>query len=99
MKRIWWCTFAGAALLFMLGCKRSQPANVAATVNNRVISYAELEKNFQSQAMANQEGSSEDQVNIQKLELLRNMIDNEIMVQRAEKMGLTRSIPDVEEVQ
>ncbi len=96
MKRIWWCTCAGAALLLMLGCKRSQPANVAATVNNRVISYAELEKNFQSQAMANQEGSSEDQVNIQKLELLRNMIDNEIMVQRAEKMGLTAVDSDVE---
>ncbi len=96
MKRIWWCTCAGAALLFMQGCKRSQPANVAATVNNRVISYAELDKNFQSQAMANQEGSSEDQVNIQKLELLRNMIDNEIMVQRAEKMGLTAVDSDVE---
>jgi peptidyl-prolyl cis-trans isomerase SurA len=65
-------------------------------VNNRVISYAELEKNFQSQSMANQEGSSEDQVNIQKLELLRNMIDNEIMVQRAEKMGLTAVDSDVE---
>jgi peptidyl-prolyl cis-trans isomerase SurA len=96
MKRIWWCIGASAALLFMQGCKRSQPANVAATVNNRVISYAELEKNFQSQSMANQEGSSEDQVNIQKLELLRNMIDNEIMVQRAEKMGLTAVDSDVE---
>lgn len=96
MKRIWWCTCAGAALLLMPGCKRSQPANVAATVNNRVISYAELEKNFQSQAMANQEGSSEDQVYIQKLELLRNMIDNEIMVQRAEKMGLMAVDSDVE---
>ena len=96
MKRIWWCTCAGAALLLVQGCKRSQPANVAATVNNRVISYAELEKNFQSQSMANQEGSSEDQVNIQKLELLRNMIDNEIMVQRAEKMGLTAVDSDVE---
>ena len=61
-----------------------------------MISYAELEKNFQSQSMANQEGSSEDQVNIQKLELLRNMIDNEIMVQRAEKMGLTAVDSDVE---
>ena len=96
MKRFWWCTYAGAALLFMQGCTRSQSANVAATVNNRVISYAELEKNFQSQSMANQEGSSEDQVNIQKLELLRNMIDNEIMVQRAEKMGLTAVDSDVE---
>ena len=80
----------------MQSCKRSQPANVAATVNNRVISYAELEKNFQSQSMANQEGSSEDQVNIQKLELLRNMIDNEIMVQRAEKMGLMATDGDVD---
>ena len=33
---------------------------------------------------------------IQKLELLRNLIDNEIMVQRAEKMGLTAVDSDVE---
>ena len=34
------------------GCGRSQPANVAATVNNRVISYAELEDKVETAASA-----------------------------------------------
>ena len=42
-----------AALLLLLavltGCNRSAPANVAATVNGRAITYAELDKQFQSQ--------------------------------------------------
>jgi peptidyl-prolyl cis-trans isomerase SurA len=87
---------AAALLLLPTGCKRSQSANVAATVNNRVITYAELDKNFQSQFTSASDASSEDQVMIQKLELLRNLIDNEIMLQRAEKMGLMAVDADVE---
>jgi peptidyl-prolyl cis-trans isomerase SurA len=90
----------GACLAFLLllgaGCQRSPSASVAATVNNRVITYAELEKNLQTQITGPQEGSSEDQVMIQKLELLRTMIDNEIMLQRAEKLGLMAVDADVE---
>jgi len=89
-----WC----AVLLLAVcpACKKSQPVNVAATVNNRVITYAELEKTFQTQFTGPVEGSSEDQVMIQKLELLRNLIDNEIMLQRAEKMGLMAVDADVD---
>jgi peptidyl-prolyl cis-trans isomerase SurA len=89
---------ASALLLLFLptACRKSPSANVAATVNNRVITFAELEKNFQTQFTGSQEASSEDQVMIQKLELLRNLIDNEIMLQRAEKMGLMAVDADVE---
>ena len=89
----------GCVLLFLLlpaGCRKSPSLNVAATVNNRVITYAELEKTFQSQFTGTAEGSSEDQVMIQKVELLRNLIDNEIMLQRAEKMGLMAVDADVD---
>jgi len=88
----------GAALLVLVcaGCKKSQPVNVAATVNNRVITYAELEKTFETQFTGTAEGSNEDQVMIQKLELLRNLIDNEVMLQRAEKMGLMATDADVD---
>jgi peptidyl-prolyl cis-trans isomerase SurA len=57
---------------------------------------AELEKNYQSQVTPNQEGSSEDQVMTQKLDLLRTLIDSEIMMQRAEKLGLLASDADVQ---
>lgn len=77
-------------------CKKSPPANVAAVVNSRTITYAELEKAHQSQFAANTEGSSEDQVMAQKLELLRTLVDAEIMLQKAEKLGLMASDADVD---
>jgi len=65
-------------------------------VNSHAIKYADLEKEYQSQFPSPPEGSSEDQITMQKLELLRNMIDAEIMLQRAEKLGLMASDADVQ---
>ena len=87
-----------AALLIFLcaaACRKSAPANVAATVNNRAITYTELEKTFQQQKLATP-GQSEEQTMAQKLEVLRNLIDSEIMLQRAEKQGLLAGDADVE---
>ena len=78
------------------GCNRSAPANVAATVNGRAISYADLDKQFESQFGGPGERSSGDQAQIQKLEVLRTLVDNEIMLQRAEKLGLMATDADVE---
>src|SRR4051812_47618042 len=83
-------------LALFAGCNRPAPANVAATVNGRAISYGELDKQFQSQFGAQGEPSSGDQAMIQKLEVLRTLIDNEIMLQRAEKLGLMAVDADVE---
>lgn len=89
---------AGALLVVatLAACKKSPPPNVAAVVNDQTITYAELEKAYQSQFPSNPEGSSEDQVMVQKLELLRSLVDAEIMLQRAEKLGLMASDADVE---
>ena len=87
------------SLLFALtaGCNRPAPANVAATVNGRAITYAELEKQFDAQFGGPAgERSSGDQAQIQKLEVLRTLVDNEIMLQRAEKLGLMAVDADVE---
>ncbi len=86
---------AAAALISATGCSQKAPANVAATVNSKAITFDELEKNYQTQVGANTEGTSEDQVQIQKLELLRTLIDGEIMLQRAEKLNLMASDSDV----
>jgi len=83
--------------LLLAGCNRSAPANVAATVNGRAITYAELDKQFESQfGGAAGERSSGDQALIQKLEVLRTLVDNEIMLQRAEKLSLMAVDADVE---
>ncbi len=73
------------------------PDNVAATVDGRVITYADLDKQYQIQFMASGEKpSSEDQAMIQKVELLRTLIDAEIMLQRSEKLGLMATDSDVD---
>lgn len=92
--------FAAAAAILVLsstGCKHAVPDNVAATVDGRVITYADLDKQYQIQFMASGEKpSSEDQAMIQKVELLRTLIDAEIMLQRSEKLGLMATDSDVD---
>src|SRR6185295_16076945 len=89
----------GVLVLFaaLAACDRSAPANVAATVNGRAITYAQLDKQFEAQfSGAGGEPSSGDQAQIQKLEVLRTLVDNEIMLQRAEKLGLMAGDADVD---
>ena len=88
------CRPCGLAVQF--SCRHKPPANVAAEVNNHAITYAELEKTYQSQFPQPVEGTNEDQVMSQKLELLSSLITNEIMLQRAEKLGLTAVDADVD---
>src|SRR5579863_7608215 len=85
-----------AAVVVVAGCHKGAPAGVAATVNNHPITDADLEKNYKMQPMANPEGISEDEVQIQKLDLLNKLIEAEIMLQRAEKLGLLVTDADVE---
>jgi peptidyl-prolyl cis-trans isomerase SurA len=96
-----------ALALAVSSCKRSVPDNVAATVNGHVITYQDLEKQYQltfSSADKPAEGtssngldkSSDDQILTQKMEVLRIMIDNQIMLQRAEKLGLMATDADVD---
>ena len=77
-------------------CKRAPSGNIAAEVNNQPITYGELEKQYLMQFPSPTAETSEDQVAIQKLEVLRSMIDGEIMRQRAEKLGLMATDNDVE---
>lgn len=89
---------AGTALALSLSvaCKKSVPPTVAATVNSHPITYADLDKQFQQQFASAGEHPNDDQAMFQKVELLRSMIDNEIMVQRAEKESLMATDADIE---
>ena len=80
----------------LAACKHAVSDTAAATVNGRVITYSELDKQYQSQFMSSSDRASDDQMLIQKLEILRTLIDNKIMQQRAEKLGLMATDNDVE---
>lgn len=86
-----------AALLAMFGgCKRASQANVAAEVNSRPVTHADLEKQVKIQFPTMAPEANEDLIANQKLDVLRSMIDNEIMLQRAEKLGLMAVDADVD---
>src|SRR5579863_270447 len=93
MSRTWFALFVFAVLS---ACNRPAPANVAASVNGHAITYAELEKQYLSQFATPTERPSDDQMEIQKLEVLRTLVDGEIMLQRAERQGLMATDADVE---
>ncbi len=95
MKRTLVFLAVGLAALLPVSCKRKPPANVAAEVNNHAITYAELEKAYQQNAQQ-PEGASQDQIMVQRLDLLGSLITNEIMMQKAEPLGLTAIDADVE---
>lgn len=83
--------------IFLSACNRSQPENVAATVNGRAITYDDLDKQYQRTQMGSVgEAPSSDQIVIQYLGVLRTLIDNEIMLQRAEHDGVLAIDSDVE---
>ncbi len=84
------------AMVPLASCNRSAPPNVAATVNGRPITYADLDKQYESQFGSLNDRPSDDQVTTQRLEVLRTLIDNEIMLQRAERQGLMAVDSDVE---
>lgn len=88
--------FASGLLLLLAACKSAPPANVAATVGGRHITYDELDKQYQFQFGTMGDKPGGDQLTYQKLEMLKTMVDNEIMLQRAEKMSLLASEADVD---
>lgn len=79
-----------------VGCRSASSPDVAGTVNGRPIYYAEVDKAYKSQFPGQAEGESEDQVQLRRLEVLRSLVDNEIMLQRAEKEGLVATDADVD---
>jgi peptidyl-prolyl cis-trans isomerase SurA len=91
---------AVTALLFgflaVTGCRNAASPDVAATVNGRPIYYADVDKTYKTQFPGRAEGESEDQVQLRRLEILRSLIDNELMLQRAEKSGLVATDADVD---
>ncbi len=87
--------------MVLAACKKSPPPNVAATVNGRSITYADLDKQYAAAQLPQSRagggaGEADDSVAVTRLEVLRTLIDNEIMLQRAEKLGLMAQEADVD---
>jgi peptidyl-prolyl cis-trans isomerase SurA len=89
-----------AGLLPMVaGCNRSHSADVVATVNGHAIMRSEMDKSYAAQlgdAQQQQQPPSDDQADSLRLNVLRALIDEEIVQQRAAKMNLTATNEEVD---
>jgi len=83
-------------LIFWVSCRHPISKDVAATVNGRPITYSELEHALAAQFSNTPVKGNSDQLTQMRLQTLQALIDNEILLQRAEKEGLLASDADVD---
>ncbi len=88
--------FCGITLLATVsGCHRSPSPDVMATVNGKDILRSEVEKYYKANLGDNTQKPSPEQADIVRLNILRGMIEDEILWQRAAKLNLAASDEDV----
>jgi peptidyl-prolyl cis-trans isomerase SurA len=89
-----------AGMLFLLlsgiGCNTSKDtAGVMATVNGRKIERVEVDKYYNNQTADAPQKPTDEQAETLRLNILKQLIDNEILMQRAEKLGLLATDDEV----
>jgi len=87
-----------AVLLPDIGCDRGHSADVVATVNGHAIMRSDLDKGYQAQLSGSpqQRALPQEQADSLRLNVLRELIDEEIVEQRATKMNLTATNEEVD---
>ena len=90
-------TFLLASALLISGCHKGPKDGVVATVNGHPIQQTELDKAYNAQLAGSTQGTpSPDQAESLKLNLLRELIDSQIVEQRATKLGLTATNDEID---
>jgi peptidyl-prolyl cis-trans isomerase SurA len=80
---------AGLLLMLAAACSRGQGGtDVLAKVNGRKIMRSEVDRYFRRQTQGVPQALSEEEAQSLRLNILHTLIDNEILMQRAEKLGL-----------
>lgn len=84
--------------LLLSGCKKAHSADVIASVNGHAIPRADLDRFYQTQQKSKQDPQPEtpEQADSDRLAILRDLIDQEIIDQRAAKMNLTATSDEVD---
>jgi len=78
-------------------CNRKPSGNdVAASVDGQKIYRADLEKYFERQTAGSNQPLSDEQATSLRLSILRELIENEILMHRAEKLGLLATDEEVD---
>jgi peptidyl-prolyl cis-trans isomerase SurA len=83
-------------LTLAAGCNRPHQPNVVATVNGHPIDQATLERYYRSNIGNNSQQPSPIQAQIARLNILRQLIDDDIKQQRAAKLNLVATDEEVD---
>jgi peptidyl-prolyl cis-trans isomerase SurA len=88
-----------AVLAIVSGCqKQSQPSEgVWAVVNGKDVTRAEVDKYYRSQLNPDAPAPSQDEALSLKLNILDELVNNQILLQRAKKLGLEAADGEVED--
>jgi peptidyl-prolyl cis-trans isomerase SurA len=80
-----------------IGCGNKLAGDdVAATVDGRKIYRADVEKYYQNQTSGSEQQPAGEQASSLRLSILRELIENEILMRRAEKLGLLATDDEVD---
>jgi peptidyl-prolyl cis-trans isomerase SurA len=84
-----------ALLAAFCGCHRAPSPDVVATVNGKEILRSELDRTYKASVGDQPQQASAEQADIARLNILDQMIDYEILQQRAAKLNLAATDEDV----
>jgi peptidyl-prolyl cis-trans isomerase SurA len=80
----------------LIGCKSQVGGDVMATVDGRKIFRSDIDKYYENQVASAQQPPSGEQATTLRLNILHQLIDDEILMHRAEKLGLLATDEEVD---
>lgn len=86
---------SGLMIAALAGCHSAPSPDVMATVNGKNITRAEVEKYYQASLGENPQPPSQERADIVRLNILHELIEDEIIQQRAAKLNLAATDEDV----
>jgi len=87
---------AAVALSVLIGCKSQVSGDVMATVDGRKIFRSDVDKYYDNSVASAQQVPTGEQATILRLNILRQLIDDEMVMHRAEKLGLLATEEEVD---
>src|SRR5436309_10047080 len=83
-------------LATLVGCKSQVGGDVMATVDGRKIFRSDVDKYYENQIASAQQRPTGEQATTLRLNILHQLIDDEILMRRAEKLGLLATDDEVD---
>ena len=87
---------ASVVLATLLGCKSQVSGDVMATVDGRKIFRSDVDKYYDNSVASAQQTPTGEQATILRLNILHQLIEDEMVMRRAEKLGLLATEEEVD---